>query len=455
MKFLILDVYPNDDFRLVKDTAGGYGTGNDFGNSFFSKLINKFVAKMIAMPPMYAIYVYSIIKSKGHKVSYSRNINDNSKIQEADYIIMPTSIIAHETEKKILYLLSKKNKKIFLIGIFSNVMNKEYHINNSFIVKGEPENFFLNLNYSKKEVDLYFEKGSNQRNSSNGMVLNIDELPFPDWKDYIKQYPLKNNFVGFNSKIAIPLLASRGCSYSCFHYCTYPLQQGRKIRQRSVENVVKEIKHWIENLKTNKFVFRDPVFSINRKYTVSLCEEIIRENLKIEFLIETHLKNLDDELIILLKRAGLKMVYVGIESVNSTVLKSINRFTVNNDQQYQIIKKLKKNGIYVKSMFMFGLPDDTEEIIKKTIQYSKFLPNQLVQFSIFTPYPGTPSYNELSDKIIVQKLEEYNQYNLVYKHKFLNKEMIIKLKNIGYRKFYLNLRNLFVIFLSLTSFFRK
>ena len=136
MKFLILDIYPNDDFRLVKDTAGGYGTGNDFGNSFFSKLINKFVSKMIAMPPMYAIYVYSIIKSKGHKVSYSRNINDNTKIQEADYIIMPTSIIAHETEKKTLYLLSKKNKKVFLIGIFSNVMNKKYHIDNSFIVKG-------------------------------------------------------------------------------------------------------------------------------------------------------------------------------------------------------------------------------------------------------------------------------------------------------------------------------
>ena len=113
MKFLILDVYPNDDFRLVKDTAGGYGTGNDFGNSFFSKLINKFVSTMIAMPPMYAMYVYSIIKSKGHKVDYSRNINDNTKIQESDYIIMPTSIIAHETEKKALYLLSKKIKKFF------------------------------------------------------------------------------------------------------------------------------------------------------------------------------------------------------------------------------------------------------------------------------------------------------------------------------------------------------
>jgi len=455
MKFLILDVYPNDDFRLVKDTAGGYGTGNDFGNSFFSKLINKFVAKMIAMPPMYAIYVYSIIKSKGHEVSYSRNINDNTKIQEADYIIMPTSIIAHETEKKTLYLLSKKNKKIFLIGIFSNVMNKEYHINNSFIVKGEPENFFLNLNYNKNELDLYFEEDSSQRNSSNGMVSNIDELPFPDWGDYVKQYPLRNNFIGFNSKITIPLLATRGCPYSCFHYCTYPLQQGRKVRQRSVENVVKEIKYWMKNLKTNKFGFRDPVFSINRKYTVSLCEEIIKENLKIEFLIETHLKNLDDELIILLKNAGLKMVYIGIESSNANVLKDIKRFTVNNDEQYKIIKKLKKSGIYVKSMFMFGSPEDSVETIKKTIEYSKFLPNQLVQFSVFTPYPGTPAYNEFKNKIVVREFEKFNQYNLVYEHKSLNNDIIIKLKNLGYKKFYYDIRNLFVIFLSLTSFFRK
>ena len=455
MKFLILDVYPSDDWRLVKDTAGGYGTGNDFGNSFFSKLINIFVSKMITMPPLYAIYIYSIIKKKGHEINYTRNIYDNNKIDEADYILMPTSIVAHESEKKILQLLSKKKKKVFLIGIFSNVMKNEYDIANSFVVKGEPENFFLNLNYNKAELDLYFIEGSKQRNAINGMVDDIDDLPFPAWEQYIKQYSLKNNFLGFNSKIAIPILASRGCPYSCFHYCTYPLQQGRKVRQRSVENIIKEIKYWIKHIKTNKFVFRDPVFSINRKHTVSLCEAIIKENLKIEFLIETHLKNLDDELIKLLKTAGLKMVYVGIESSDGNVLKDINRFTINNDEQYQIIKKLKENKIYVKSMFMFGNPDDDEETIKKTIQYSKFLPNQLVQFSVFTPYPGTPVYNEFKDKIIANDFEKFNQYNLVYKHKYLNNETITKLKNLGYRKFYLDIRNLLVVFLALTSFLRK
>ena len=455
MKFLILDAYPTDDWRLVKDTAGGYGTGNDFGDSFFSTLMNKFVSKMIAMPPMYAIYVYSIIKNKGYEINYTRNINDEIEIEQSDYIIMPTSIIAHETEKRTLNTLLKKNKKIFLIGIFANIMNKEYKSNNSYIVKGEPENFFLNLIYNKDEIDLYFREGTNQRNSSNGMVLNLDNLPFPDWSDYVKKYPLKNNFVGFNSKTAIPLSASRGCPYSCFHYCTYPLQQGRKVRYRSADNVIKEIKYWIKKLRTNKFVFRDPVFSINRKYTVSLCEKIIKENLKIEFQIETHLKNLDDELIILLKQAGLKMIYVGIESSSPDVLKNIKRFTIDNDQQYQIIKKLKENGIVVKSMFMLANPDDSVETIKNTIEYSKFLPNQLVQFSVFTPYPGTPAYNEFKDKIIVRDFEKYNQYNLVYKHKLLNNDILIKLKNLGYRKFYSDFKNFFVIFLSFASFFRK
>ena len=88
---------------------------------------------------------------------------------------------------------------------------------------------------------------------------------------------MRNNFLDFNSKTAIPITATRGCPYSCFNYCTYPLQQGRKVRFRSVKNVVDEIKHWMETLGTNKFIFRDPVFSINRNYTIELCKEIIKK----------------------------------------------------------------------------------------------------------------------------------------------------------------------------------
>ena len=454
IKFLILDVYPNDSWRLVKDTAGGYGTGNNFGNSFLAKFMNFFVSRSIAMPPMNAMYVHSIIKKKNCEVQYSKKVFTDEKLKEFDYIILPSSIIAHETEINVLRKLTKLNIKVFVIGIFSNVKKKDYKIENSYVINGEPEKFFLQTALNRETLDKYFQE-KYIYNSPNQLVENLDELPFPTWDDYLEQYPLRNNFLSFNSKDAIPILATRGCPYSCFNYCTYPLQQGRKIRFRSIENIIKEIKYWKQKINAKKFVFRDPVFSINRKFTVSLCNEIINNNLKIDFLIETHLNNLDDELIKLLSEAGLKIVYIGVESSNEEVLKDINRFTIKNDEQYKIIKKLKDNKIIVKSMYMLGSPDDTEETIKETIKYSKLLPNQLVQFSIFTPYPGTPIFKKFEDIITVKKMEDFNQYNLVFKHNKLNELKINHYKNFAYRKFYLDIKNFMIILKTLKSFIIK
>lgn len=454
LNFLILDVYPSDNWRLVKDTAGGYGTGNNFGNSFLSKLMNFFVSKSIAMPPMSAMYVHSILKKKNCKIKYIRKKLPDSELQKFDYIILPSSIIAHETEIEILNHINKLNIKIFVIGIFANVKKDAYTVENSYVVKGEPENFFSNIEPSKIDLDKFFSKtNSNQLENKNNLVEILDDLPFPSWDDYIKKYPLKNNFLSFNNKSAIPILATRGCPYSCFNYCTYPLQQGRKVRYRSVKNIIKELNYWKKKLSVNKFVFRDPVFSINRKFTVELCNEIIKSNIKIEFLIETHLNNLDDELIKLLKKAGLKIVYIGVESVEEKVLKDINRFSIKNDTQYNLINKLNTEGIIVKSMYMIGNPEDTVETIKNTISYSKLLPNQLVQFSIFTPYPGTPIFKKFENIITSKIFENFNQYNLVFKHNHLSEDEINYFKNYAYRKFYLTFKNIGITIKVLKSFF--
>ena len=78
------------------------------------------------MPPMYALYIFSILKNKNIEVEYTKNTKDQKKINDADYIIMPTSIIAHETEVEILKTLTDKNKKIFVVGVFSSVMKEKY-----------------------------------------------------------------------------------------------------------------------------------------------------------------------------------------------------------------------------------------------------------------------------------------------------------------------------------------
>ena len=434
MKFVILDAYPPKKYRLVKDTAGGYGTGNDFGNTIFSKLLNLYVDKSIGMPAMEVMYISSILKID-NEVHYTRELDD-PKINEADFVILPSSIIAHETETTILKKI--KHKQVFVTGIFSNILRDKYQEDNTVIVKNEADTFFYNLQKLgklNKEFLLSIFKDNTLINQFYSPV-NLDDLPFPDWSEYSKRYPLRNDFFSLNQKIAVPILATRGCPYSCFNYCTYPLQQGRKVRARSVENLIKEIKHWQKEIGTNKFVFRDPVFSINRKHTISLCEEIIKQKLNITFMVETHLNNMDDQMIKLLKQAGLELIYVGVESSNHVVLKDMKRFTIEHDKQYEIIKKCQDAGIIVKTMFIIGNPEDTEDTINASIQYSKYLPSLYAQFSVFTPYPGTPVYSDFKELINVEELEKFNQYNLVFKHNIFTPKEIRKLLSKSYTMYY-------------------
>ncbi len=443
MKFVILDVYPNKKHRLIKDTAGGYGTGNDFGNTIFSKILNMYVDNNIGMPAIEIMIISSILK-KNHKVHYTRNIDDN-EIKDCDFVILPSSIIAHETE--VLSLFKLKDKKVFVTGIFANTLKDKYLKDHSIVVKNESDTFFYNLDKSGKLNKEFLESLFLNKDGINDFYsqVSLDDLPYPDWGSYSKKYPLRNNFFSINEKIAIPLLGTRGCPYSCFNYCTYPLQQGRKVRARSVENIINEIKYWQKELGANKFVFRDPVFSINRKHTIQFCNEVINQKLNISFMVETHLNNLDDEMIGLLKSAGLELVYVGVESSSHVVLKDMKRFTVEHDKQYKVIKKCEDAGIKVKTMFIIGNPEDTKDTIIQSIQYSKYLPSLYSQFSVFTPYPGTPVYKDFQDIITETKLENFNQYNLIFNHKNLSRKEISNLKSLAYFSFYFNFKKIIQI----------
>ena len=133
IKFVILDVYPKKKHRLIKDTAGGYGTGNDFGNTLFSKLLNIYVDTTIGMPSIEIMIISSILK-KNNKVHYTRDLNDK-EIDDCDFVILPSSIIAHETE--IDAINSLKHKKIFVTGVFATTKREKYLVENSIVVKNE------------------------------------------------------------------------------------------------------------------------------------------------------------------------------------------------------------------------------------------------------------------------------------------------------------------------------
>ena len=202
------------------------------------------------------------------------------------------------------YSISSLNKKIYVIGPFATSNPQKYIDAGGIVISGEPEFYFLkNLDLKAKEDKkiVTFEHD-----------YSLDDLPYPDWGNVIKN---NKTSLLFGTEKSLPILATRGCPYSCFKYCVYPLQQGRKPRHRMPEKIVDEIEYWNKKHAVKMFIFRDPVFSINKKHTIDFCNNLIKRKLNIRFVIETHLRILDTELIQILKKAGLKGVKVGVEVV--------------------------------------------------------------------------------------------------------------------------------------------
>ena len=435
MKILILDPEKKVSHRISKDTSGGYGTGNNFGDTLVPIFLKKTLKKVHDWPPMFASYSMSVLKKFNHDVKYQKTLPNN--YENFDLFIVVSSIVCCETECELIKKLAVLNKRIFVIGPFATNMPQKYCDAGGTVIMGEPEFFFLkykDLNSIEKKDKISFNHN-----------FNLDDLPYPDWESVIKKNKAS---LLFGTDKSLPVLATRGCPYSCFKYCVYPLQQGRTTRQREPKLIANELEYWNKKFDVKMFIFRDPVFSINKKHTFEFCNELIKKDLNIKFVIETHLRILDTDLIKILKQAGLKAVKVGVESFDENVLKASGRFSVTKDQQLKKIRELEKNNVQVSAMYILGFPTDTDDTINKTINYSKKLNTTYAQFSVWTPYPGTPIFNEYKDKITVKNYDEFDQYNLVYNHNLFNKKNIRNYLSKAYSSYYLRINWLLKYFRS-------
>jgi anaerobic magnesium-protoporphyrin IX monomethyl ester cyclase len=426
MKVLALDVYPNTPYRIAKDNNGGYGTANELGDSFVAKFLTWILKRSMDYPPLSAVTILGQLRQGGHEIAYAREIPSDAY----DLYLIPTSIVAHETEIAVIKALceGKEDALILAFGPFATTLPEPYIAAGAKVLAGDPEVFFQNTQLTIEKLrdlpSFYSIIGD----------LNVDRLAIPAWDVVLRAVKTKMGFLG--KGVTVPIIAGRGCPYSCSHYCVYPLQQGKKVRSRSPDLVVNEMLQLQKNLGIVNFQFRDPVFTINRKYVEALCNAIIATKVPFRFAAEFHLKDIDNELASLLHRAGLRLAFVGIESVSASVLSNAKRMTIPIDAQYEKVKLLQKAGVRVKAMYIFGLPMDTDKTIDETINYALNLNSDYGQFSVFTPYPGTPVFEEYKDKIIAKKYENFTQWRLVFSHDYLTAQDVRDHLSRAYTKYY-------------------
>lgn len=237
------------------------------------------------------------------------------------------------------------------------------------------------------------------------------------------------------------IMATRGCPFRCV-FCNTSVY-GNRVRKRSIGNVISEISQAIADFGIEHFYFLDDTLTLDRDYTLNLCAEIKKSNLKFTFEGGTRANLLDEELVARLSDAGLIRISLGLESADNRI-RGIIKKEVPLESYVVANKLLNRYGIETINSVMLGLPGDTYDTINKTISFvRKAKALKHATFGISIPYPGTEMYDmalkgEHGLKLETQDFSRYQRYNsAVMTVNGISPEEMLKLQKRGLLKIYL------------------
>ena len=316
-----------------------------------------------------------------------------------------------------------KNCPIIFGGIHPTVQPEEVIANENvdYVVIGEAERTIVELAdalQSSKEILnkidglLYINDGTKRQNLPREFEPDIDKFPLP-----ARNLVLRPKLYSANNMGA--LITARGCPFRCT-FCNAKQLWTRKVRYRSVENILDEIKEIINLYNVKHLRFNDDSFTVNRHWVLNLCRRIIEEDLNISWTCLSRVDLLDQEMLEVMREGGCTSISFGIESGSDRVLKLIQKDT-NREMILQALKLVRKNRINFSTCFLIGLPFETASDMRETIELVKRIKPDFTNVCTYTPYPGSELYNEcvkeglIDDNIDWSKFSQHSPYNRFFK----------------------------------------
>lgn len=190
-----------------------------------------------------------------------------------------------------------------------------------------------------------------------------------------------------SDSLTASIQTSRGCPSKCT-FCDIRLT---KYRYRSAANVLLEVEYLMHRGIHEIFII-DDTFTINRKRVIEFCSEIIRRNLKLKFKISSRIDRVDREMLTLLKQAGCYRIHYGIETGSQRLLDYLEK-GIMVDKIREVVKLTQSCGIEVFAYMMTGIPTETYDDYKKSVQLIREIKPNFVHYSICTPFPKTELYH--------------------------------------------------------------
>jgi len=239
------------------------------------------------------------------------------------------------------------------------------------------------------------EDGGFRQTPRAKMIEDLDALPFPardliDWDLYrgsrFHHYYTKEELV-------TSLVTSRGCPAKCI-FCSSSHFWGRKFRARSPENVVAEIEHVVDDFGIREFSIEDDNVTLDLKRAKAIFKTIIDRGLDVSFITPNGIAlwALDEELLELMRAAGVYQLTLALESGDQEVLKRIVRKPLNLERGRRLVHKAHQLGFDTFAVFIIGFPGETLAQMQKTIDYANSLPVKDASFFIANPLPGSELY---------------------------------------------------------------
>lgn len=358
-------------------------------------------------PELGILYLAAVTLNEGYTVRITdlrckKEPEFEGLIGKADVYAITATTPDYFIAKKIAELAKTKNGKAWVAigGIHATS------------VPGQIDHVFDKVGIGEGEISIIqilqdYQHGRNERRFyQNELIKDLDTLPLParDMLPFENVFSPNGLFVGAGPTATI--MTSRGCPFNC-SFCASKTMWQRRLRLRTPDNVVLEIKHVIEKYGVKNFRFHDDTITVRKDWIKEVCRKITP--LGIKWRAGTRVDQSSEEILKLMKDAGCQEIAFGVESLDQGVLDKIGK-NIKLADVYSAVKNAQSVGMEVRLFFIIGLPGETPGFAKRLEKFCEETNPDAIDLSTLVPFPGCDLYHHMESFGLEMDEKNYEKY---------------------------------------------